>query len=145
MRRRVFGSEVAEVGSVTFDDPTLVAFLLRVGVPVDGRRYVGGHRRVDVHDGDLDSATIRRSLDFGASGFIPKRFGVETLKDPIFGIEVPTACPGVPDKVLVPQKTWANPSNYETTAKKLAKLFHDNFAQYADKASDDIRNAGPLL
>ena len=26
-----------------------------------------------------DGGTIRRSLDFGASGFIPKRFGVETL------------------------------------------------------------------
>src|SRR5881398_4241900 len=26
-----------------------------------------------------DSATIRRSLYFGASGFIPKRYGVETL------------------------------------------------------------------
>src|ERR1700688_4444846 len=30
-----------------------------------------------------DGATIRRSLDFGASGFIPKRFGVETLRDAI--------------------------------------------------------------
>src|SRR6266513_550820 len=30
-----------------------------------------------------DSATIRRSLDFGASGFIPKRYGVETLRDAI--------------------------------------------------------------
>jgi DNA-binding NarL/FixJ family response regulator len=27
-----------------------------------------------------DVATIRRSMDFGASGFIPKRFGVETLR-----------------------------------------------------------------
>src|SRR6516225_5796458 len=30
-----------------------------------------------------DGATIRRSLDFGACGFIPKRFGVETLRDAI--------------------------------------------------------------
>ena len=30
-----------------------------------------------------DAATIRRSMDFGASGFIPKRFGVETLRDAI--------------------------------------------------------------
>src|SRR4030088_3249795 len=30
-----------------------------------------------------DADTIRRSLDFGASGFIPKRFGVETLRDAI--------------------------------------------------------------
>src|SRR6476619_3674172 len=30
-----------------------------------------------------DVGTIRRSLDFGASGFIPKRFGVDTLRDAI--------------------------------------------------------------
>jgi DNA-binding NarL/FixJ family response regulator len=30
-----------------------------------------------------DSGTIRQSLDFGASGFIPKRFGVDTLRDAI--------------------------------------------------------------
>src|ERR1700692_3744205 len=28
-----------------------------------------------------DGGTIRRSLDFGASGFLPKRFGVGTLRD----------------------------------------------------------------
>src|SRR6201997_2022060 len=33
-----------------------------------------------------DGATIRRSLDFGASGFIPKRFGVETLRDAILKV-----------------------------------------------------------
>lgn len=30
-----------------------------------------------------DLETIRRSMEFGASGFIPKRFGVETLHDAI--------------------------------------------------------------
>ncbi|RTL52585.1 MAG: response regulator transcription factor [Bradyrhizobiaceae bacterium] len=30
-----------------------------------------------------DSDTIRRSMEFGASGFIPKRFGVETLREAI--------------------------------------------------------------
>jgi DNA-binding NarL/FixJ family response regulator len=30
-----------------------------------------------------DIGTIRQSLDFGASGFIPKRFGVETLREAI--------------------------------------------------------------
>jgi DNA-binding NarL/FixJ family response regulator len=33
-----------------------------------------------------DGSTIRRSLDFGASGFIPKRFGVETLRDAIIKV-----------------------------------------------------------
>lgn len=30
-----------------------------------------------------DAGTIRRSMDFGASGFIPKRFGVEALREAI--------------------------------------------------------------
>ncbi|MFT6672856.1 MAG: DNA-binding NarL/FixJ family response regulator, partial [Afipia broomeae] len=30
-----------------------------------------------------DASTIRRSMEFGASGFIPKRFGVETLREAI--------------------------------------------------------------
>jgi DNA-binding NarL/FixJ family response regulator len=33
-----------------------------------------------------DGGTIRRSLDFGASGFIPKRFGVDTLRDAIMKV-----------------------------------------------------------
>src|SRR5215208_7593977 len=33
-----------------------------------------------------DVGTIRRSLDFGATGFIPKRFGVETLRDAILKV-----------------------------------------------------------
>jgi DNA-binding NarL/FixJ family response regulator len=30
-----------------------------------------------------DGATIRRSMEFGASGFIPKRFGIDTLRSAI--------------------------------------------------------------
>src|SRR5215472_14439932 len=33
-----------------------------------------------------DGSTIRRSLDFGASGFIPKRFGVDTLRDALLKV-----------------------------------------------------------
>src|SRR6202050_2521320 len=33
-----------------------------------------------------DGGTIRQSLDFGASGFIPKQFGVETLRDAIMKV-----------------------------------------------------------
>jgi DNA-binding NarL/FixJ family response regulator len=33
-----------------------------------------------------DVGTIRRSVDFGASGFIPKRFGVDTLRDALLKV-----------------------------------------------------------
>src|ERR1700723_2106819 len=42
--------------------------------------------RVVIVSASDDGGTIRQSLDFGASGFIPKRFGVETLRDAIMKV-----------------------------------------------------------
>src|SRR3981189_336467 len=50
-----------------------------------------------------DVGTIRRSLDFGASGFIPKRFGVETLRDAIMKV--------MDGDVWVPQDTDLSSGN----------------------------------
>lgn len=69
----------------------------------------------------------------------------DTVIDPIFGVAIPTVCPGVPSDVLIPANTWADPKAYHETAAKLARLFHDNFATYADQASEEIRAAAPRL
>ena len=71
--------------------------------------------------------------------------GVQTAKDETFGFQVPTSCPNVPSEVLIPKNAWSNKAAYEETSKKLAQLFVDNFAKYADQASDAIRNAGPRI
>jgi phosphoenolpyruvate carboxykinase (ATP) len=63
--------------------------------------------------------------------------------DPNFGLEVPSACPGVPAEVLVPRNTWADKDAYDQTAQKLAGLFRDNFEQYKTAASEEICAAGP--
>ncbi|MDA7978950.1 MAG: phosphoenolpyruvate carboxykinase (ATP) [Pirellulales bacterium] len=63
--------------------------------------------------------------------------------DPLFGFQVPTSCPDVPSEMLLPRQTWSDPSAYDETAVKLAKLFSDNFAKYASVASEEIKNAGP--
>ena len=52
--------------------------------------------------------------------------------------------PGVPDAVLVPRATWADPIAYDAAARKLATMFHENFTRYADGVSDAIRHAGPI-
>ena len=62
--------------------------------------------------------------------------------DPIFNVLVPKTCPGVPDEVLTPKKTWADPAAYEETAHMLAGLFQKNFAKY-DNMDPKIVDAGP--
>ncbi|MDO4586867.1 MAG: phosphoenolpyruvate carboxykinase (ATP) [Planctomycetia bacterium] len=68
---------------------------------------------------------------------------VPCIKDPIFGLNVPTHCSNVPDNVLFPENSWADKNAYRQTALKLAELFRNNFVKFADLASDDILNAGP--
>jgi phosphoenolpyruvate carboxykinase (ATP) len=65
--------------------------------------------------------------------------------DPIFGVSVPTSCPGVPSNVLYPRNTWADPAAYDEMAKKLAQQFAGNFRQYADGCSQAVRDAGPRI
>ncbi|HLR42195.1 MAG TPA: phosphoenolpyruvate carboxykinase (ATP) [Pseudogracilibacillus sp.] len=67
---------------------------------------------------------------------------VETVKDEIFGLNIPAHVPGVPDEVLIPRNTWEDKDAYDATAQKLAKEFHANFEKFTN-ASDAIKNAGP--
>jgi phosphoenolpyruvate carboxykinase (ATP) len=67
----------------------------------------------------------------------------EFVVDPIFGLQVPQACHGVPANILMPRAAWHDKASYDTTARKLAKLFIDNFAKYVDGSAADVRSAGP--
>jgi phosphoenolpyruvate carboxykinase (ATP) len=68
---------------------------------------------------------------------------VPTEMEPNFGLQVPKSCPGVPDEILNTRNTWSNKADYDAQAKKLAKMFAENFKQYADQASAEILAAGP--
>jgi phosphoenolpyruvate carboxykinase (ATP) len=67
-----------------------------------------------------------------------------TSRDPHFGFDVVTACPGVPPEVLDPRATWANKSAYDSTAKRLAGLFVQNFKQFEAGVSSEVRAAAPV-
>src|SRR5215475_1605336 len=56
----------------------------------------------------------------------------KTQRDPVFGFDVVAQCPNVPSEILIPSNTWSDKSAYEATAKKLAGLFTQNFAKYAE-------------
>lgn len=68
---------------------------------------------------------------------------IETFHDDIFGLEIPTQVPGVPDEILAPKNTWTNKEAYDTEAKELARKFHENFKKFTH-LSEDINQAGPL-
>jgi phosphoenolpyruvate carboxykinase (ATP) len=72
-----------------------------------------------------------------------KLAGATFEADPVFGLEVPTAVPGVPSEVLRPRDTWADGEAYDAAAAKLAGMFKENFGRFADQVSAEVRAAGP--
>ena len=66
----------------------------------------------------------------------------EFVKDPYFGVDVPTSCEGVPSELLITANTWEDKAAYEATAKKLAASFVENFKKYTHM-SDEVVAAGP--
>jgi phosphoenolpyruvate carboxykinase (ATP) len=65
--------------------------------------------------------------------------------DPVFRLQVPVACPGVPASVLKPKANWSDPSAYDVHAARLARMFVENFRRFAPDVTPDVRAAGPLL
>jgi phosphoenolpyruvate carboxykinase (ATP) len=70
---------------------------------------------------------------------------VPTEADPIFGLQIPASCPGVPPDVLVPRNTWADQDAYDAKARDLARQFVKNFQQFAGHTSPEVANAGPRV
>jgi phosphoenolpyruvate carboxykinase (ATP) len=62
-------------------------------------------------------------------------------KDPFFGFNVPVALDGVDPKLLDPRQTWADPSAYDVSARRLVGMFAENFAKYVPFIDDQVRAA----
>jgi phosphoenolpyruvate carboxykinase (ATP) len=91
----------------------------------------GGRMKLS-HTRTMLRAALRGELD-----------GVPFAADPIFGLQVPQSCPGVPDALLSPRSTWPDPAEYDSRARHLAALFQQNFAPFAAQATESVRQAGP--
>lgn len=92
-----------------------------------GGSYGVGHR--------MKLAYTRAMITAVLNGTLKK---VDFVRHPIFGLTMPTTCPGVPSDILNPVATWHDKEAYEQTAHKLAHLFTTNFTQYASFANDEI-------
>ncbi len=99
-----------------------------------GGPYGVGSRMKIQHTRALLNAALDKSLN-----------EFETRTDSIFGFQVPVSAPGIPADLLNPRKTWSNPSDYDTQAKKLAVLFHQNFEQFKAQTPQDVIMAGPKI
>jgi phosphoenolpyruvate carboxykinase (ATP) len=64
--------------------------------------------------------------------------------DAIFNVDVPQSCPGVPEQVLNPRNTWQDYAAYDHQARRLARMFADNFRDFEADAASDVKAAGPL-
>ena len=69
--------------------------------------------------------------------------GAEFVSDPVFGVEVPTAVPGVPAELLRPRDTWTDADAYDAAAEKLADMFKQNFEKFAAQVPEEVRSSGP--
>ncbi|MCW5937597.1 MAG: phosphoenolpyruvate carboxykinase (ATP) [Fimbriimonadaceae bacterium] len=50
--------------------------------------------------------------------------------DPVFGLSVPTSCPGVPDEILDPRATWSDKGAYDAKAAHLKAKFDANYQKF---------------
>ncbi len=67
----------------------------------------------------------------------------EYRHDEVFNVDVPQSCPEVPDKIMNPRDTWEDKAAYDESAKKLAKMFEDNFSKKYPNMPKHIVDAGP--
>jgi phosphoenolpyruvate carboxykinase (ATP) len=70
---------------------------------------------------------------------------VEYRTDPVYGFEVPVSVPGVDPALLDPRSTWREPDAYDRKARELARMFRNNFEQFAESAGDAVTAAGPRV
>jgi phosphoenolpyruvate carboxykinase (ATP) len=70
---------------------------------------------------------------------------VEMETDPVFGLQVPISCPDVPSEALIPRHTWDDGAAYDEQARKLARMFVENFARFEDRVSSQVMAAAPAV
>jgi phosphoenolpyruvate carboxykinase (ATP) len=97
-----------------------------------GGAYGTGSRMKLAHTRAMISAALAGELD-----------GVPTRTDPVFDLAVPVEIPEVPKEIMTPRDTWSDRSAYDTQAVKLAQMFVENFEQFAEHVTEEIRTAGP--
>ena len=98
-----------------------------------GGGYGVGQRMKLSYTRAMIAAALRGDLD-----------AVETTVHPVFKLAVPVECEGVPKELWDVKGTWANGAAYDAAAQALATRFADNFTQFADAATAEMKAGAPV-
>ena len=69
---------------------------------------------------------------------------LEMRKDNNFGFHVPLEVENIDSNILDPRNTWQNENEYDLQAKKLVKMFIDNFVKFESDVEENVRASGPV-
>ena len=97
-----------------------------------GGMYGQGKRMSIAHTRAMINAALSGALD-----------DVTFEKEGFFDLEIPTSVPGVPEGVLNPRDAWADQGAYDQTARKLARMFRENFKRFEDGVDAAVTNSMP--
>ena len=97
-----------------------------------GGPYGVGNRMKLAHTRRMIAAALNGELD-----------DVPMIEEPFFGLSVPQAMQDVPSEVLNPRNTWSDPEAYDAQAQRLVGMFKENFKQFEENVSEEIKAAGP--
>jgi phosphoenolpyruvate carboxykinase (ATP) len=119
---RMLGEKIARYGSRVW--------LVNTGWT--GGPYGVGNRMKIAHTRAMITAALGGHLD-----------RVAYRKHPVFNVDVPASCPGVPAEVLDPRTTWRDGAAYDEQARRLAGLFIENFRAFESDVAASVKGAGP--
>ncbi|MFT4414907.1 phosphoenolpyruvate carboxykinase (ATP) [Fredinandcohnia humi] len=122
----------AEMLGRMIDEHNVQVFLVNTGWT--GGEYGVGNRMKLTYTRAMVQAALEGELN-----------NVETVKNDIFGLEIPIHVAGVPDDVLQPAKTWVDQSAYYVKAKELALKFKENFKKFSDVPKEIELLGGPRI
>jgi phosphoenolpyruvate carboxykinase (ATP) len=99
--------------------------------------WVGGKfgigKRISIrHTRNMLNAVLNGDLD-----------QVEFRKDKLFGFEVPTVCPNVPNEVFIPENAWGNKNEYWQKYDALVARYIENFKLFADGIPPEVLASAP--
>jgi phosphoenolpyruvate carboxykinase (ATP) len=120
----------AEMLGEKIDEHNAKVFLVNTGWT--GGEYGTGSRMKLAYTRAMVQAALEGELN-----------NVETVKDEIFGLDIPSHVPGVPDDVLQPVKTWSDKKAYYAKANELAGKFRENFKKFSNVPSEIEEKGGP--